>query len=173
MFRRTSTQLYCFFHIAVTTAVSVSVCIIRMVPDAHADIVDPGIRQDLKEIPCIAVFVIIHDTAFFFRDQRRNIHTADKVLRKSVDRLHKDLCGFFFRRKCRRIGPPDLQIRCFAAVTYRFRGNLLPVHCLGRDVRFSACGNGHKQCHCSSFNIQRAFSHPFLLLCFLRFRNSF
>ena len=94
IFRRTFSERDSRGEIVVSAAVPVAVLIIRIVPDADTGIVDAGLCHGGKYILLGTVGVVIFHAAFFFRENRGDIHAADKTVSEFRDRLHVDACGF-------------------------------------------------------------------------------
>ena len=74
--------------ITVAAAEAVAVCVIRIVPDPDADIVDPVVRQQPEQVRFISIEIVIFHTAGFFRQHAGDVHAEDKILRQVLHLLH-------------------------------------------------------------------------------------
>ena len=71
--------------VVVAAAVAVAGAVIRIVPHAHADHVDPVRGQDRKQILFLAVEVIILHAAALLGQDARHVHPEDEILRQVLD----------------------------------------------------------------------------------------
>ena len=97
---RAPADLLCLFQIVVAAAVAVAVRVIGIVPDAHADVIDAVVSKYFENILRLPCLIFEAHTGVFERDDRGDIHTADKIRVLKRDLFHGDTVAH--RRVCRR-----------------------------------------------------------------------
>ena len=75
------------FHVIVPAAVAVSAAVIRVVPDAHADVVDTGFCKDAENIILFIISIVMEFHARLLDgNDRGNVHAADRLAAVDIGR---------------------------------------------------------------------------------------